>query len=358
MTLLGGTVDDLIPQMRQEELTLEPKSKDVKIGNIVFFLTVIVFLIRGSQSISSRFFFFLVILGFIGILLLRKNKIQGKYIISDKGLIVPSTWITQKMIPWDEIVEAYIEEVKDQNGEILHALRIILDTDWIKVNTTGMEDSALLLTENEYEFEELKKFHEKIIFFKNQFGKASDTLNERLRKQVFRSWENRNKRAVILWLDVVSESVIYFSLFYLLIYGILGQYPPLSTYLGIFLFFALGLFIFYWSAIRPYSIVGIRPNELGAVNYVPDDVVTNIRFVVVTKPYALYLMEAEFIYDENNDRPLQVADFVQIHPEIVKPGELAHGIAQITGNHVKAKGAVIKFKLEGNDTMYSVPIYW
>ncbi len=357
MTLLGGSVDDLIPQMQSRDLILKPSKRGFRFHEFLFIISVILLLFRitlGSVDIVLPSALLLI----SGLLLLRNRAIHKTYVISEKGLIVPSSWLTQRIIPWDEIVDAYIDEVQDDYGTQKEGLRITFDTKWEKLNYTGLADPSILLLEEDYSKDDLNRFLEKLQFFKNQFGKAPDTLNQRLRKQVERAWKGRNRRVIFLWFDSITEIGFMFVLFYIIIFGLTGYANSGLILFGIYVSLGILLFVFYWLTQRPYSILGLRPHELGAVDYLPDDVVTNIRFVLVAEPYPVYLKRAEMIYDHDENRPIQVSNFVQIHPEVVSPGELAHGIAQITGNHAQAKGAKIVLSVGENKTEYTIPIYW
>lgn len=358
MTLLGGSVDDLIPQMQAEDLVLAPSSKRIRIHEFLLFLVIISFAYRFLSGIGDQFFVHLFLVGLAIVLLFRNRSVSKTYVISERGLVIPSSWLTQRVIPWDEVVEAYIEEVQDDYGNKATGLRIILDTDWSKVNYSGLKDPSILLLEGDFSKDRLEKFLERINFFKNQFGKAPDTLNQRLKKQVKRAWINRNKRIFFLWIDSSTEIAYLFLLLYLFLFGLTGDTSPLLGIIPVYSSISVLLFIFYWLSQRPYSILGLRPHELGAVNYLPDDVVTNIRFVLVAEPYPVHLKRAEIIYDEGENRPIQVEHFVQIHPETVEPGELAHGIAQIAGNHTQAKGAKITLTVGDEETEFTIPIYW
>ncbi len=370
MTLLGGSVENLIPQLSQDKLVLRPKPRpwiDI-LGHFMDYLMIIsgilvayrFFINLNSNNTSNLLVVFFNYLGAL-IIYYRYRFIKGTYIITEKGLLVPDTWLTKRLIQWSEIVEIYFEKVTiqgEENDNKQNALRIILDTPWLKVNDTGMQDASLLLLSEDYDVKNLESFKETLELFKNQFGKAPDTLNERLRKQVHRSWTGRNKRIIYLWIDAASQSIFVFFMLFLAFWGLFGFFPHYGVFVTIVISFVLLLLLFYWLILKPYSIVAIRPHELGAVHYVPDDVVTNIRFVAIGLPFSLKMKSCEIIYEEGENRPLQVANFVQIHPEVIAPGELAHGIAQLTGNHIHSKGAIIGFSMGEDDQEYRIEIRW
>ncbi|RMG42466.1 MAG: hypothetical protein D6732_00935 [Methanobacteriota archaeon] len=357
MTLLGGSIDDLIPQMRSEDLILKPKKRGFRFFEILFSISAIALIYRLIiNPQNSMLPLALLVISFF--LLLRKRAIDRVFVISEQGLVVPSTWLTQRVIPWNEVVDAYLEDVVDEYGNQKKGLRITFDTEWEKLNYTGLSDPSLLLLEDDFDGDRLQRFHERLQFFRKQFGTAPDTLNQRLKKQVERAWHKRNRRIILLWIDSVTEIGFAFLLLSILAFGLTGSLDSWVFVLGLYFSFGILLFVFYWLTQRPYSILGLRPHELGAVDYLPDDVVTNIRFVLVCEPYPVYLKHAEMIYDHDENRPIQVSNFVQIHPEVVSPGELAHGVAQITGNHVQAKGAKITLSVGENETEYTIPIYW
>ncbi len=110
----------------------------------------------------------------------------------------------------------------------------------------------------------------------------------------------------------------------------------------------------------PGAIIGIRPHELGPLIYDEEELITSVRFILICYPYTVHLQNCELIYEEGE--PRQVGRLNQIQPTYSQPGELTYGIAQIVGNHTKAKGANLFFtykeKEDTDDTVFQIPVQW
>jgi hypothetical protein len=350
-----GPVEDLYLEQKQpvtkiKKLKDQPFYKNFTYISIllatltVFYRTVTSFALDNELEVNLLIAYIMVL-----VLTIIKTKEENQISISDKGIKVTNFWVRRKLISWSEIVDIIVEE----NPTVV---KIILDTKWARVNTTGMQDIFLEFNINNYERVDLEAFSKELIKYKNQFSKAPDTLNERLRKQVTIAWDKRFLRIFQNWFDSFTKGLYQILVIIIIIYGfsnyLFNQWILATLLIGFAIFLAL---IYFFE--NPYSIVGIRANELGPVLYLPEEILSNIRFVVMAKPFDIKLKHCEVIYDEET-KIKQISNMIQIHPELIRKGELTHCVAQITGNHSKSNGIIVKFEMGEKSQEFSIEIRW
>lgn len=347
-----GPIEEMFPNYKWPINVLRP----LKSGNFVTRNSVALLLLSAALGASIR----LVItpLLYNGLLLgssllllfveLWRHAIRERVEVTEKGILLQNFWITRKLLKWNEIAEAALQTDEDGKKQFV----IGLDTDWSRANTTGMQDTTLILTEEIYG-DAIERFKSEFELHFKQQVKERKTLNERFRKQVRNAWQNRNKRALLNIIDNFTLAIYYTLIIDITTRGLLGFTFGILVYSvlnGIYLL----IIIVVQMLARPYSIVGFRPNEVEALQYLPDDVITNTRFITMCMPYPLELQSCEMIY--NGEHYGQTSRFVQIHPQEIPAGELKLGVGQVTGNHVKADGVKIVYKMQ--DQEFTSEIYF
>ncbi len=362
MSIQGGPVDDVLPPIVKPQTSLKPVHVNfvkLRLFDLILLITILSFalkLIFDFVSMKDQLFIPISLLVILTIFTILRDKAYHRYEIIDKGLLVSDFWFSQRLISWGEFVDLYIDsEVTDERGEI-EGIRIILDTPWLLINKTGLQAPNLFISRTEYDKEEFDRFFDELQRIMNKRKEVPATLNQRLINQVDRAWDGRFKRIFTIWVDNFSEVTYYFLALYLVMGLFFGYTNLIWVFSILWLGYGLFAFVLIYLIHNPYSIVGIRPNELGAVQYLPDDGISNIRFVVYTKPYSIQLEGCSLTYSEDSIK--QFSNLVQIHPKSINPGELAHGVAQITGNQSKAVGATIQFTQNESELVFKVPISW
>ncbi|MCE7735193.1 MAG: hypothetical protein GPJ54_09970 [Candidatus Heimdallarchaeota archaeon] len=284
------------------------------------------------------------------------NRIKGLYYISEKGLIVPYTWLTQKRIELNSIVEIHTEKLiqKDTKTEI-DGIRIIIDNPALKFNITGIQESNIILTASDYDKIDLEIFSEELHKYKRNDSRTGNTLAQRLDDQVNRSWFGRWKLIFLNTFDSSTE----FGFFFLLIYIILNV--PLENrlrllFILISVLYILAVLIFNISD-RPSSIVGFRGHELGPLLYNEADVLTTVRFITMSQPSNVELIDCELLFQSE---PIsQINELKELHPKEVESGVLTYCVAQFAGNQTKSIGVNIRFRyIDQIEVEYELPIYW
>lgn len=352
-----GPVEDLYPEQRGpvNNLLKKKPSGIEMIGMIPLGMLITSSFVLIVKAISAYFndasfsSSYLVVVFVLWILYYLKRRAENRVSIVENGLLLPNYWFKRKLVKWDEIVEISLNE--DPNK-----IEIILDTAWSRVNVTGMQDVIVELSADQYDINNMKGFFEHLQNQRNKLSKAPDTLNERLKKQVDRAWDKRYLRIFENWFDNYSKGVFYLLIFETLFFALTERSLGTVIFTSLAIFYGFGTFLLYLFE-KPYSIIGIRPNELGPVIYLPEEIISNIRFVVMAKPFDIQPVKCEVIYGDTNTMQ-QVVNMIQIHPQNISAGELTHGVAQLTGNHSKAVGARIFFKMNDDDEEYQIEIKW
>ena len=268
------------------------------------------------------------------------------------GIRILDMWFRYRKLSWDKIISIDFLKFRNDAGKELNGLLIEFDDEWTRLVNTGLKNSAIALTEDAYYLQDYKTIEKQVAKFRREFMAKTDTLNERLRKQVMFAWKSRHRRMVL-----ESIAKFEFLLIPLLLLELIANTfmltPPIVL-LAALSTVALSYFLLIEFTNLPYSIVGIRGSELGAVLHNPDELLSNIRFIFIACPYPVELISAEMIYDEGKVK--QISNFIQIHPQRIDPGVLTHGNAQISGNHTHSAGMTITFKL--NQEQFKLPVVW
>lgn len=297
----------------------------------------------------------------IGLILLifltmRRMSIKNEYYVDSEGLIVPYSWVSRKRISFDEIVRVQMEELTSTDDQsIQRILGIVLDTPKLKFNTTGMIDTSIYLSEVDFDYQRLETFYHELQTYHRNAGVTSNTQAERLSLQASRAWNNRWKQIIFRFLDSSTEFGLFISV--LILTNLLTIQSTVITlaFLAILAIYCLIVLVFLISD-RPHTIIGIRPHELGPIFYNEADLVTTIRFIIISYPIGVKLENCDLIF---KDDPLpQNYKLEQLHPAETEPGALSYGVAQYVGNHSKANGANITFSFVSDETEFTVPIYW
>ena len=327
--------------------------------NLTVFVIVIALIsnvILMGQNTSLNYFYGGMLLLVI-LLFWRKMTVRGTYKIDTRGLIIPYSWITRKLIPWDSIIDYRETKATDNDNNEVFAIYLGLDTKLLKFNISGLKDPSIVLTTNEFEQEGLKNLLDEIIRFKQKSTRTPNSVTQRIMDQVNIAWNKRWLLALINTLDYFSEFLFYLLIFESVLYGVVlvSLFPIFGLVLS-----GVTLILIFIIQIgnKPKAIVGIRSNELGALIYNEEEVITMVRFVVISYPHTIHFENCELIFDDRGIS--QIEKLKQIQPELVEAGELRHGVAQILGNHTKAVGAKIFFsyKETNDDITYEITMRW
>ena len=320
----------------------------VALGTFLFFLGFTSF----QFSINFRTVYVTLLFFTILFLILFQRFNSSIFYYNKDGIRILDMWFRYKKIPWDKIVSFEFLRFRNNAGEEINGILIEFDVKWTRLVNTGLKTPAIALTEKEYDLRNYKSIENRVGKFRRENLAEKDTLNERLRKQVSSAWETRYRRMI---LETMAKSEIFFIpvLVLELVSFTLLLTPPFVLLIAL-LFTIISYFLLVEFTNLPYSIVGIRGSELGAVLYNPDELLSNIRFVFMVFPFSAELITAEMIYEENT--VTQISNFIQIHPKVITPGILTHGNAQISGNHTLSIGITIVFKL--NQEEFKIPVFW
>lgn len=315
-------------------------------------------LLRSVLSFEKLFFYYFAIYILVGLLFFKMNSIRGIYQITEKGLVIPYTWFTQKHISWKEITKVENILLKDlENDKPLYAVQLELDTNLTKFNTSGLKNPDLTITEKDYDKEMLESFYKELQNKMASYANTPDTLAERLSNLVDRSWFGRKKLLLINLVDTLTETLLYLLLIDLVVMGLFGSsiFPVFGMILLALVFF-LTLLLQFGSL--PQAIVGMRPHELGPLMYYEAELISDVRIIVKSYPHSIEITDCEMIYAE--DAIKQVEKVKDIQPDEINPGKLQYVIIQMRGNHTKAKGAIISFKYPEikDNTKYEIEILW
>ncbi len=346
---------------------LVPAEKKIPIiqrnsGRILVLLLTIGIFATLVQWISNSFqpgIYPVIVVVFLLVSVSRREAVRQIYFLSEKGLHIPYMWFFTRVIPLENVVRVVDDEIVDEeSGRKYGAIRILVDTPLMLLNITGLQTSNILLSTMYYDSIDLNRFADEILRRKRESGGVPNTLAQRLTDQVDRAWSNRWLIIILKVLDGSTEALIYLFLLESFIFGFFNVsiWPRLG---GILLGAYFLLILLFQMFDKPQAIIGIRPHELGPLIYDEEELITSVRFILMCHPYTVNLKNCELIYPEDVAR--QVGRLNQIHPQNIEPGELAYGVAQIVGNHTKAKGAVITFtykETEETGREYQIPIEW
>jgi hypothetical protein len=320
---------------------------------IFIFISELAYFYRWIQEGSSVI---IIIILAIALAIWWRSKID-RYTITDRGLLIPYTWFSRKIIAWNHIVNI-AEFDFHENKTPYMGINLELDTPLIRFNTTGLKSPNILFTSKDYHRDDLMLFFEDIQRYRQKLVHAPNTLAQRLTDQVERSWQNRFKLVLLNLIDSSSEALLLLLILGGLTYGVSGF--EFWVWIGIILFGTYLLIIFLLQMLdKPSAIIGIRPHELGPILYDDADILTTLRFILICYPYSVKILNCKLIF--SNENITQLGQLKQIYPEIVEPGTLKHVVAQIYGNHSQAIGAEIQFtyaEREGEEIIYEVSIYW
>ncbi|MHA2249987.1 MAG: hypothetical protein ACXAD7_06475 [Candidatus Kariarchaeaceae archaeon] len=313
--------------------------------------------LTNMNSVPNNLYFLISIM--LIIVYIRKMQIREKYIVTETGLILPYTWITTKLIPWDHITTVVEDELVEKNsGNKFKGLQLELDTTLIRLNTTGMNPPRMIFSSRDYNEEDLTNFTNQINRNKSESAQPPNTLAQRLSDQVNRSWENRYRLLTLNVVDSVSELLLHLLIAEVITVGIMDY--SLWPWIGGILLISYFLIILIYQFLEiPSAIIGIRPHELGPILYDDADIITTIRFIIACKPFTVVLKYCEVIIPD--DTLSQINQLKEIHPLEISPGKLTHGVVQIYGNHSKSIGAKIQFSYAeqyDEEMLYEIPIYW
>jgi hypothetical protein len=287
----------------------------------------------------------------------RQRQVKGTFQLTKDGVIMPFTWLSRATIQWNQIVAVSEEEfIEKATNKIYKGIRLELDSPLIIFNTTGMTTPTLLLSSKDYLETDLTDFAKQIHDFRQQITSVPNTLAQRLIDQVDRSWSVKYQYLILKTSDSVTELLFIIILVDGLLRGVINY--SVFPLLGGAILFIYGLIILLYHYLeKPAAIIGIRPHELGAILYDDSDIITTIRFILISRPHTVKLINCELIYQ--NESLSQIDRFKQVHPETIPPGELTYCIAQMYGNHTKSDGVKIRFSYENQtELIFEVPIYW
>lgn len=351
--LMGDNPPNLLIPISKKKQSFISRSPD----NLGLLLTI--------MAVSSLIYDWLVnsngyILALFAILIVlifaQMNRIKGLYYISAKGLIVPYTWITQKRIELNSIVEIRTEKLiqKDTSTEI-DGIRIIIDHPSLKFNITGIQESNIILTASDYDKIDLEIFSEELDKYKRNDRGTPNTLAQRLDDQVNRSWFGRWKLIFLNTVDSSTEFGFFLLLIYITLVVPFGDSLQL-LFVIIFTLYFLAVLIFNISN-RPSSIVGFRSHELGPLLYNEADVLTTVRFIAMSQPSNVELVDCVLLFQSE---PIsQINELKELHPKEVQSGVLTYCVAQFAGNQTKSIGVNIRFRyIDQIEDEYELPIYW
>ncbi|MHA2172693.1 MAG: hypothetical protein ACXAB7_22700 [Candidatus Kariarchaeaceae archaeon] len=326
--------------------------------DLTLLVVVIMVILSLAYRVLQEFSWLNVVILVISLLgYQRQKQVKGTYLLTKDGIIMPFTWLSRTTIQWKQIVSVSEEEfIEKTTNKIFKGIRIEVDTPLIIFNTTGMTAPTILLSSKDYLETDLVNFAKQIQSFRQQIPSVPNTLAQRLIDQVDRSWSTRYHYLMLQTIDSVTELLFIIILLDGLLRGIFDYtvFPLLGG--GILLGYTL-IVLLYQYLEKPAAIIGIRPHELGAILYDDSDIITTIRFILISRPHTVKLINCELIYQ--NESLSQIDRFKQIHPETILPGELTYCIAQIYGNHTKSDGAKIQFSYgDQSELVFEVPIYW
>lgn len=323
------------------------------IGIIIAFISNTILMVQNGRLD----YYYGSILVIVIILFWKKLGVRGTYKIDEKGLIIPYSWITRKLIPWDSIIEYRETKATDNDNNEVYAIYLGLDVTFLKFNKSGLKDPRIVLTSNEFEQDDLKNLLGEVEKYKRKSTQTPNSVTQRIMDQVNIAWNKRWLLVLVNTLDYFSEFLFYLFIIESVLYGVvlISLFPILGLVLS---GMTLILIILAQIGNKPKAIVGIRSNELGALIYNEEEVITMVRFVVISHPHTIQLKNCELIFDDNGIS--QIEKLKQIQPEFIEPGELRHGVAQILGNHTKAVGAKIFFSYKGSkdDITYEIVMRW
>lgn len=327
-------------------------------GGFTFPLMILAFLFSIYLGFKDNFGnpFYLVLAILLILIYIRKNRLKGIYWISEDGLVVPYTWLTTKKLKSTQIINISPEKLTDKDtGVEYDGLRITIDNSGLKFNFTGIQDPSIVLSTINYEKKDLDLFSKELEKLKRNSSGSPNTLPQRLTDQVNNSWFGRWKLVVFNTIDSSTEFAYYLLLFYVILSEFTGN--SLTFFLfTLWIFYFVFVFIYNISDI-PSSIIGIRPHELGALIYNEADLLTTVRFILMSQPETVILLNCELLFE---GQPIsQIHELKELHPTKNEPGMLTYCVAQFLGNHTKSIGANIKFKYSGEDeTEFELSVYW
>ena len=175
--LMGKTPPNTLIPLSKKHGSLLQRFPD----NLGLLLTIIVFLTLIYKWMVNPNDFVVVLFAIVILLIfVQKNRIKGMYGISEKGFVIPYTWLTQKRIDLKSIVEIRYDKLieKDTNSEI-DGIQIVIDHPVLKFNTTGIQDSNIVLTSSNYDKTDLEVFAEEFNKYKRKYtGKTSKFIEE------------------------------------------------------------------------------------------------------------------------------------------------------------------------------------
>lgn len=286
---------------------------------------------------------------------IQQNRIKGIYWISEDGLIIPYTWLTIKKLPFTQIVSVSFEKlVEKDTGSEYDGLRIIIDNPSLKFNFSGMQDPSIVLSSNDYDKSDLEIFSEELIKLKKNSSGSTNTHAQRLTDQINNSWFGRWKLVFLNTIDSTSEFAYYLILGYLILDVFLGNTLTIPIIVILSLYF-ISVLAFNIADI-PSSIFGIRSHELGALIYNEADLITTVRFMLMSQPNVVNLLNCELLFE--GEPIAQINELKELHPQEIEPGKLTYCVAQFLGNHTKSIGLTVKFKYSEDETDFELPIYW
>lgn len=350
----GEQLNVLTVSAKKKPIWSKSPERYILLIEILIILLLIIDLISDSNGRLVSFTHVVVIL----ILTRQKFRSHLFYKIDENGLQTPYFWFLSKKIQWDEIIDIYEEKVSEQATDLeFFALRVTLDTSLLKFNTSGLEEPSILFSEKDFAKQDLDDFFTEFKKFQRLRSATPNTQGQRLTDQVNRAWNGRWKLIFMNIFDSATEFAFYLYLVYLMVFYTveLNIWPNLiGILLGSYTFLLL---IFHYIE-RPTSIIGFRANELGPIVYNENDVVSNIRFLVMSKPHPVELTSCELVYDEN-ELSRSAGNLHQLHPKEIAPGELTHSVAQFLGNHTKSKGVIVTFNYKNDkEAEFQLPIIW
>lgn len=350
--LIGNNPHNLLVPLSKKNQSLFRRSH-ANLGLVLIAITLVMVIydlfVNANLLLISLYF---ILLAFFEC----RHRIKGTYSISEKGFLVPYTWLTRKRIALNSIVEIIDEKlIETETDAEIDGIRIVIDHPGLKFNITGIQESNIVLTSSFYDINDLEIFSEELRKYKRESKGTKNTLAQRLDDQVDRSWSGRWKLIFLNTLDSSTEFGFYLMLTYIIFLVIFGD--TISLLFG-------ALFILYFLTVltfniadRPSSIIGFRSHELGAMIYNEADLYTNVRFIVSSKPNNVELIDCTLLFQ--SDPIAQINELKELHPAKIESGVLTYCVAQFAGNQTKSIGVKVKFRYTNQeDQEFELPIYW
>ncbi|MCY3410920.1 MAG: hypothetical protein INQ03_04700 [Candidatus Heimdallarchaeota archaeon] len=287
---------------------------------------------------------------------IRRHTLKDRdvYRLTEAGISIPYTWLRRAFIPLTAVVTVEFVDLKSMNENDLPSLAIILDTELKKFNRSGMNDSAIYLSEYEFDKSDLEQFAEELEGLKNSKAIIPNTRAERLNRLVTLSWNSRWSRFALLFTDSFSQLLFFYSLIFLALHAFFALSFDFISF--IILIVIVLTIIMVQLGDLPSSIIGIRANELEPLYYDMEKIVSTVKIMVMCYPRPIKIVNCAMLYQTESLQ--QIERVKSIEPRTINPGELTHVEIEVVGNHSKSHGCVVRFQQNGDDTVFEKNLYW